>query len=257
MKSLIVFAMLLGILTSCKEEKKNEQRKYPDPFGHTLHGNIKLVEDSMFVVDGTGRLVPDSVHYGLGEWKDGYLSSYTDLDSSHKNKVFTTYAYHPNGQLQTIISDHNGKRTYRLKVQLDDSGAVNSAQSFDSSGKMDAYNIDLRENTAGQLVSGKLFAADSTLINTFTMEYTGKFMSRSVTYDSTGQQSSLYTAKFNKDGDLISDTTRNSGKDPASLKIRNFLYEDYDSSKNWRKKTELSEKGIPKKIIRRKITYFQ
>jgi hypothetical protein len=113
----------------------------------------------------------------------------------------------------------------------------------------------LTENEVGQLISGKLFTADSLLINTFTMSYTGKHLSGSKTWDSAGKLITHYVAKLQQDGEIVSDTLHSVEKDSTTTVINNFRYEDYDSMKNWRIKTQLTAANVPAKIIKRKITY--
>ncbi|MFT3700876.1 MAG: hypothetical protein QM802_00780 [Agriterribacter sp.] len=244
---------LLSACNNNQSSQKETVKKYPDLAAYTLKGNVSSTQDSTFVIDSMGKQKPDSLVYGLGEYKEGYLQAYTDIDSAGK-KAYTTYEHYDNGLWKGAQSVTNGKTTYKLNIQLDTAGHYTTAQSYDSTGKMDYYNTDIKMNEYGMLLSAKLYKADSSLVNSFTNTFDKTNYLGSVTTDSTGKEKTRETIKVNDKGDPIEMTTITKQKDSSITKVITYNY-TYDSTGNWTLKTEINEKGKPIKIVKRKIVY--
>jgi hypothetical protein len=254
MARLLFLLVSVTLLASCSEQKETA-KKYPDFFRGSLKGDIVSLEDSVIVVDSMNNMKPDSVAYSLGEFQDGYLVKYTDVDTTGK-KSLTTYDRYDNGLLKGIESTVNGKKTYQLKIQLDSNGKYTAAQSFDSTGKMDYYNEGITQNDDGHLTGGKLFKADSGLMFAFTDSYDGLYEVGSTKMDSTGKVTSKTTLVRNDKNDVVMDSTVNISKDTTSSVVKKYRYV-YDDMGNWTESTELNAKEKPVKITRRKIVYLK
>lgn len=255
MTRLLLLLVYIALLASCSEQKATS-KKYPDFFRGSLKGDIVSLEDSVMIVDSMNNIKPDSVAYRHGEFIDGVLVKDTDIDSSGKNKTISTYDRYDNGLLKGIESITNGKRTYLLKIQLDSNGKYTTAQSFDSTGKMDFYNKDISQNDDGHLTGGKVFKADSGFVFAFTENYDGQFQSGSTKMDSAGKITSKTIRVRNDKNDVIMDSTVNITKDTTSSVVKKYRYV-YDDMGNWTESTELNASGKPVKITRRKIVYLK
>lgn len=254
MKKIIwaLFTMTI-LIASCKTKKSDPPKKYGDFFYFNLKGNILSIQDSIFVVDSTGKVQPDSLSYGFGEYKDNHLIKYADIDTNGK-KVYTTYSHFDNGLWKGMESVLNGKTIYKLDIQLDSAEHYATAQSYDSIGKMDYYNTDLVMNEYGLLTAGKLYKGDSSLVNAFTGTYDKNVYTGGSEFDSSGKETSKTTIKSNEMGDRVEETTVTFGKDSNTTKIKRYTYL-YDETGNWTQRTEMDEKGKPIKINKRVIVY--
>ena len=102
----------------------------------------------------------------------------------------------------------------RLKdIQLDSAGHYSTAQSYDSNGKKDYFNTGLTMNEYGMILSGKLFKADSSLVNSFTNVFDKTNYLGNTLYDSAGKESSTETVKNNDKGDQVEKKLVKKGKD--------------------------------------------
>jgi hypothetical protein len=251
----IVWALCILIVpvAACKTKKNDTQKKYGDFFNFNLKGNILSIQDSIFVADSTGRVQPDSLCYGFGEYEDNHLIKSTDIDTNGK-KIYNTYSHFDNGLWKGMESVLNGKTIYKLNIQLDSAEHYNTAQSYDSAGKMDYYNTDLEMNEYGMLTAGKLYKADSSLVNSFTGTYDKNIYTGGSSFDSSGKLISKTTVKSNEHGDQVEETIVTMGKDSNTTTITRYSY-IYDETSNWTQQTKMDEKGKPVKITKRVITY--
>jgi hypothetical protein len=249
---LCAFTALAIAFSACNNSSETTAAKFTDLAGYNLKGDVVSTQDSFFVFDSNGTMKKDSVYYTLNEYKDGNLVHGMDMDTLGKTSN-TTIDHYPNGLWKGYNTIVNGKTIYKLDIQLDSAGAYKSAQSYDSTGKMDFYNTDIKMNKYGAVTEGKLYKADSSLVNSFVNDYDSTIYKGGTRTDSSGKVSRT-TVKVNEHGDAIERTTVSPGKDSTTTKVTTYNYV-YDSNGNWTQQTEIDGKGKPTKMTRRVITY--
>ncbi|RYY19110.1 MAG: hypothetical protein EOO04_22675 [Chitinophagaceae bacterium] len=255
MRHLISSIGICCLIISCQQPSTPSVQKYPDLLRENFKGEPLRVERLNFIVDSSGSLIPDSLHYEIGEWKDGYLSLYTEIDSGKINKNVSAYSYYPSGLLKSIDSKLNGKQNFRLEAAIDAKGHNVTGKIFDSAGKLSYFDKDLKQNETGQVISGTAFDGDSSFLYYYSSTYKGRQFLRNVIRDSTGKIKKITGVKLQADNEVIADSVIRFGKDSTTTIVRQYQYSDYDSLKNWLQRTELNAAGTPIKIINRKITY--
>lgn len=70
MRNVIFSLGVICMLSSCQENKKPTSHTYPDPFRENFIGEPETIERWNFVIDSSGKLIPDSVDYETGEYVD-------------------------------------------------------------------------------------------------------------------------------------------------------------------------------------------
>lgn len=256
MKSLLLPLTILLLTYSCSDVKVDQAPKYPDPFRENFAGEPERIEMLNYLVDSSGKLIPDSLHYELGEWKDKYLRSYTDRDSSGKNTVFGTYTYHPNGKLNIITVTLNGKPFERYETIIDSAGRSTASFTYDSANKLQYFYKEITEDDKGRLLTFKIFSKDSVKVGQYAVIYEGNSVLQTMYTDSSGKISTRSSAKL-RNGDKIADTIVSIRNDSTSTKILQYRYDSYDSLKNWLQRTDLNSAGKPVKVVKRTITYVK
>jgi hypothetical protein len=249
---LCAFTALVIVFSACNNSAETAAAKFTDLAGFNLKGDIVSTQDSFFVFDSNGGMKKDSVYYTMSEYKDGNLVHGMDMDTLGKTS-HSAIDHYPNGLWKGYTTVVNGKTIYKLDIQLDSAGAYKSAKSYDSTGKMDYYNTDIKMNKYGAVTAGKLFKADSSLVNSFVNDYDSTIYKGGTSTDSSGKITRT-TVKVNEHGDPIERTTVSPGKDSTTTKVITYSYV-YDNTGNWTQQTEMNEKGKPAKMTRRVITY--
>lgn len=249
---LCAFTALAIAFSACNNSSETVGEKFNDLAGFNLKGDVVSTQDSFFVFDSNGTMKKDSVYYTLSEYKDRNLVHGMDMDTLGKTSN-STIDHYPNGLWKGYNTILNGKSIYKLEIQLDSAGAYTGARSYDSTGKMDYYNTDIKMNKYGAVTAGKLFKADSSLVNNFANDYDSTIYIGGTSTDSSGKVTKT-TVKVNDHGDPVERTTVSPGKDSTMTKVITYNYV-YDGTGNWTQQTEMNEKGKPTKMTRRVITY--
>jgi hypothetical protein len=160
------------------------------------------------------------------------------------------------GQMKEMVTMADGKKKSSITIQIDKDGKYSSAQSFDSTGKMDNYYSDLQENEYGAITSGKVFGPDSVLKYSFTNIF-DKGIYLGGRTDSAGKMMYENKLKQNEKGDIIEMHSTNVTKDSTIHKTETYTYDQYDEQGNWTQRTLKDEKGKAVKIEKRVISYYK
>ncbi len=257
-----VFIVLISaiIVYGCNQ-KKQSPKKYTDLFLYNLKGDIQTIEDSTYKIDSSGKLKPDSIAFEKGEYKDGYVVKYTDVDSIGNVSSESFYSHFSNGLWRGYKQVQKGKTSFSTEFQVDSSGKYVSGQQYDSTGKLQFYYAKLKQNEYGWLTEGKLCKPDSTLKFSFISNYEKQVYTGGSYYDSSGKETYRSTIKLNDKGDPIEETDistykySTTKKDSSTTTIKKYRYDSYDATGNWTQMTELDKNNKPVKITKRRITY--
>ena len=186
----------------------------------------------------------------------GYNPKNVDKDSKGNIKEEAIFVHYDGGQMKEIVNMADGKKRSSISIQLDKDGKYSTAQSYDSTGKMDGYYVDLKENEYGQILSGKMYNMDSTLKYNFSNNFDKSVYVGGRT-DSAGIMIFEGKAKVNDKGDQIEVVNTTVTKDTTKTEKTTFTYETYDDQGNWTQRTTYDDKGKPTKIAKRVITYYK
>ncbi len=252
-----VFITIL-IALSCNE-KKEEALKNIDTIADNLKGKVEQTIDTDYKVDSSGKMgEQDSccvVTTGYDE--KGYINGYGSDNKSGTERTKEEYSHYDNGAMKSVNSTKNGKQLSKIAIAIDKDGKYTTAESFDSTGKMDSYYTDIVSNDYGQLTSFKQYKLDSTLKMSMQSNYDSQFFMGNNVKDSIGKET--YTTSLKRDGknNITERKTMNAGKDSTTNKVVKYTYDSEDDKGNWTQRTELDENGKPVKITKRTITYYK
>jgi hypothetical protein len=255
---LLVFAGIAVTLAACNQKpsaEQNSNKPVADVVAENLKGNIQQVETNTYLVDSAtgqkGKLESTTIEKYDDNGYTTYYSNYTTKDSA---TYVTTDEHNANNYFTGQSTTKNGKPSSSLKVDVDSSGKYKLAISYDSTGKEDMFYDDIASNDYGQVLSGKGHHPDSTLKMTFTNNFDSVYYVGGESKDSVGKVTYSSTIKLNdkKDPEQMDET--NVTKDSTTTTTTNYAYDTWDDKGNWTQQTT-SEKGKPKKIIIRTITY--
>ncbi|HTE28040.1 hypothetical protein [Flavitalea sp.] len=255
MKNIIFSLSVLCLLISCKENKQPVERRYPGMASLEFKGDPHLVEMLNYIIDSSGNLVPDSVHSELGEWKEGYLRSYTEVDSGKKNKVIASYSYFENGMDRSMGINLNGKLIDSGESIINAKGELIAINHYDSTGKISYFSTHKPPNECDESTSGKFYRPDSSLLYEYVKSFQEGINVKFISIDSSGKMDYSYTAELDGDNNVIEAIHATITKDSVKTFIKKYSYKDYDHLKNWQHRTELNARGVPIKVTKRKITY--
>jgi hypothetical protein len=238
--------------------KEAEGPKNTDLISQNLKGKVQRLEETPYKVDSTGKIGEmDSCCVTITEFDEkGYSPKYTTKDNKGKIKEESTLIRYEGGQMKDFVTMADGKKKSSFTIQIDKDGKYIGGQSFDSSGKMDSYFTDLKENEYGAVTNGKAYKTDSTLKYTFTNNYDKAIYMGGHT-DSAGKMINETRVKVNDKGDMTEMNSTNVTKDSTINKKETFTYESYDDNGNWTQRTAYDEKGKATKILKRVITYYK
>ncbi len=255
------FTFIVGmaiIITSCNQKPSstdNSHKPVPDVQSENLKGNVQQVETNTYLVDSAtgqkGKLESTSIEKYDDNGYQTYYSSYTSKDSA---TYVTTSEHNANGYFTGQSTTKNGKPLSSLKVDVDSTGKYMMATSYDSTGKEDAFYDDINSNEYGEILSAKGHHPDSTLKMTFSNNFDSVYYVGGESKDSVGKVTYSSTVKLDDKKNPIQTDETNVTKDSTTNTTTTFAYDKWDDKGNWTQQTT-SEKGKPKKIIERTITY--
>ena len=246
-------------LISCNNNKQEtEGPKNTDLIAQNLKGKVQLTEESSFKVDSTGKIGEmDSCCASINEFdKKRYNLKFYSKDSKGNSKEEGTMTPYEGGQFKEAITMADGKKKSSFTVRIDKDGKYSGGQSYDSTGKMDTYFSDLKENEYGAVTAGKAYKADSTLKYSFTNDY-DKAINRGGHTDSAGKMIYKSKMKVNDKGDVVEMNNISVSKDSAIHKKETYSYESYDDQGNWTQRTTYDDNGKVTKIVKRVISYYK
>lgn len=250
-----VIALACNQVSSSSE--KNMHKAVADIKSENLKGQVKQLETDTYLIDSVngkmGKLESKSIEtYN----DDGYTVSSSNHTPKDSSTTLTNYSHDANGFITTITTTKNGKPLSSMKIMVDSMGKYTQATSFDSTGKEDVFYDEITSNDFGEVLGAKGHHADSTLKMTFTNTFDSIFYAGGESKDSVGKLTYSADVKLNdkKDPAQMEETTVT--KDSTTKTNTSYAYDSWDNQGNWTQQTA-SEKGKPKKIIKRIITYKQ
>lgn len=259
MRKVILILSAAIFIVACKDKEPAEGPKNTDLHAQNLKGNVQVVEETPYKVDSSGKMgAMDTCCIYITEYNEaGYNLKGVTKNSAGVIKSQTSYTQYEGGQAKEMITMADGKKQNSFSIQIDKDGKYSGGQSFDSTGKMDSYYTDLKEDEYGSVTDGVQHKADSTVKASFHSEYVkGLFVGGSTT-DSSGKVVNTTKLTLNDKGDVIASTTTNVTKDSTTTKVVTYKYDSYDEQGNWTQRTAFDEKGKATGIIKRTITYYK
>lgn len=261
MKKYLFIVAALFFIAACNNNKDSEKKaKYSDLANDNLKGDIKSIEETPYQVDSAGKMgAMDSCCIEVTDFdNNGNAIKFTSKNSKGAIKNESVFTRHENG-LWTGATDtkEGGKPGGSMKVGVDDKGMYTVAQAFDSTGKLDVYYTDTKQNEFGQIMAWKQYDKDSV----FRMEGEGKFdKNLQVSFeikDSVGKLKSSSSSKYNDKGEQTERSNTNVTKDSTTTTVTKYTYDAHDDMGNWTQRTEFDDKGKAKKIIKRTYNYIK
>ena len=257
----IIFILCTGLFAFACNNNNNQTSEAPqntDRIIHNVKGKVQHVVETPYKVDSAGKIGEiDSCCIAITEFDEtGYNKKYFTKNSKGVIQEDFQFSRYDNGLLKEQVDIPAGKKKVSYSFQLTEEGAYSGVQRYDSTGKMDAYYTDLKNNEYGQFTEFKEYKPDSPLQLKWTGVYDKNIWMSTTTTDSTGKVNGTYKAKVDDKGNVIELTSSEVKKDSTINKVITYKYE-YDNQGNWTQRTEYDEKGRPVKIARRAITYFK
>jgi hypothetical protein len=258
------FLVMVIVVLSCNETKKQEAPKNTDWLADNLSGGVEQTTDSTFKADSTGAIGElDSCCVVSTKYDaKGYSSGYTSVDKAGTDRQEGTFTHDEKGLFTGQKFTKNGKETSSLTVQNND-GEYSGAQSFDSTNKMDFYYTDITANDYGRITGFKQYKADSTLKMSMSFNYNNQFLKDQSAKDSSGKETSSYAQIFDDKNNVVESTYKQVKTDSATKKdstittVTKYRYDSFDDNGNWTQRTEMDKDGKPVKTVRRTITYYK
>jgi hypothetical protein len=263
MKKILFLMVVSVIVISCNQSKK-EAPKNNDWLADNLSGKVEQTTDSTYKTDSTGKTgeLDSCCVVSTSYDEKGYSSGYTSIDKAGTDKEEGAFTHDEKGLFTGQKSTKNGKPISSLTVQNKD-GEYSTAQSSDSTNKMDFYYTDITANDYGRITGYKQYKQDSTLKSSATNTYDKQFLKGGVTKDSAGKETYSFDLKLDDKNNIIESTSREVKKDSTTKKdstittTTTFRYDTFDGKSNWTQRTEMNEKGKPVKVVKRTITYYK
>ena len=256
---LLVLAAGLFAIACNNNIQTAEAPKNTDLIQQNLKGKVQHLEEASYKVDNAGKIGEmDSCCVGISDIDEkGYTTKYYTKDNKGTIKDEYSYVRHENGLLKEWVNTSSGKKKDSLSIQLTKDGRYGDAQNYDSTGKMDAYYIDVKDNEYGIVTGWKKYKPDSTLQSTWSGEFDKNIWVSSTNTDSTGKVVGTYKAKNDEKGNIIELKSTEVKKDSTTNKVTTYKYDSLDDQGNWTQRTEFDDKGKPTKIIKRTIAYYK
>ena len=256
---LIILAGLFVLACNNQKDKKAETKvKYSDLVNEKLNGDVQSVEETPYQVDSSGKIgAMDSCCIEVVEYdENGNAVKFTSKDSKGTIKNQSVYTRHELGLwIGSTDTKEDGKPTGSMKVGVDDKGQYTIAEAFDSTGKLDVYYTDTRQNEFGQILGWKQFDKDSVFRMEGEATYDKSLQIAFTMKDSVGKLKSSSASKYNEKGEQTEVTNTNVTKDSTTTKVTKYTYETHDESGNWTQRTKWDDKGKATKITKRVYTY--
>jgi len=257
MKKIIFLLALIAVLFSCNEKKKSFAQN-ADILVDNLNGNVQQAVSTDYKVDSSGKIEEqDSCCIVVSKYDEkGYITEYDNNDKANPNKRSETFTHDDNGLMKALKTTRDGKLNSTISIKSED-GKYISAQEFDSANKLKNYYTDISQNDYAQLTGMKKFNADSTLSGTMSSTFNKQIFTGNEMKDSLGKVTYTSAVKLDDKNNPIETTEKNISKDSTTNTLTKYKYDSFDYKGNWTQRTEIDEKGNPKKITKREITYYK
>ncbi|HNR15736.1 MAG TPA: hypothetical protein PKG90_03620 [Chitinophagaceae bacterium] len=256
---LIIMAGLFLLACNNQEDKKTEKKvKYSDLVNERLNGDIQSVEETPYQVDSSGKIGNmDSCCIDLVEYdENGNAVRFTSKDSKGNVKNQSVYTRHETGLwIGSKDTKEGGKRSGSMKVGVDDKGQYTVAEAFDSTGKLDVYYTDTKQNEFGQILRWKQYDKDSVFRMEGQATYDKNLQMGFTMKDSVGKLKSSSDYKYNDKGEQTEVSNTNITKDSTTTVVTKYTYDSHDEMGNWTQRTAFDDKGKATKIVKRIYTY--
>lgn len=233
----------------------NVVKSIPDLKSENLKGNIQQLETDTYLVDSVTGKMGKLDGKGIEIYNDsGYTVSYSNYSPKDNSTTVYKYDHNANGFTTDMTTTKNNKPLSSMKILVDSTGHYSLATSFDSTGKEDVYYDSIKSNDYGEVLSAKGHHPDSTLKMTFVNKFDSVYYVGGESKDSVGKLTYSSSVKLNdkRDPQQMDETTVT--KDSTKNTTTTYTYDAWDNHGNWIQQTS-SEKGKPKKIVKRIITY--
>lgn len=258
MKKISFLSMAIVIAFSCNQ-KKQETPKNADVLADNLNGKVEQTTETDYKSDSTGKVgEQDSccvAHVNYDE--KGYVTGYTNDNKAGTQKEEGHFVHYDNGAMKSVNNTKNNKPISTISIQIDKDGNYSGAQETDSSGKMNFYYTNLKQNDYGQLTYFKRYKADSSLSSTMTSTYDKHLFKGNEMKDSAGKVSYSSSVKLDNKNNVSGKDEKTVTKDSTINKVTSYKYDSFDDKGNWTQRTEMDKNGKPVKITKREITYYK
>lgn len=257
---MLIFLAGLFIL-ACNNQNANKEEKkvkYSDLVNEQLTGEVQLVEESPYKVDSSGKVGDmDSCCIDVVEYdENGNAIRYTSKDSKGNIKSQSVYTRHETGLwVGSTDTKEGGKPVGSMKVGVDEKGHYTIAEAFDSTGKLEFYYTETKQNDFGQVIAWKQYDKDSVFRAQGEATYNKNLQTGFVMKDSVGKIKSSSAYKYNDKGEQTEVSNTAVTKDSTTTKLTKYTYETHDESGNWTQRTTWDEKGKATKTTKRVYTY--
>lgn len=264
MRIIFFTSAIILLMTACNQKQSASSLFYAatDLAVENLKGNITQVETDSYIIDSTGKTGPLDERNIEKFDSSGYTVSYISMNGKDSIKFQSKYQHNASGFVTGIqTTGANDKKKSSMIIEYDSAGNYRLAESYDSTGKKDAYYTDITSNKFGIVTGAKGFHADSTLKLTFNNDYDSVYYIGGNSKDSLGKVTYSSKLKLNDKKDAaqldetIVTTDPKTKKDSTKNTVTTYTYDSWDSHGNWTQQTSINEKGKPTKIVKRIIEY--
>ncbi len=261
MKYILLIALTTSFLFSCKDAPKgNSETVDPKSDCATNHliGMVNTIEETTYTADSTGTIgAMDSCCIELQTMDEkGFVISSEDKNDKGDIVEVVNIARNEKGEFNSYTVTQDGKVTFTRTVIRDAEGNTKHAVDTDSAGLVINFFNETIFNELDQPIKGKMFAADSTYLGTWSRQYIDGLEVGRGWIDSSGIQILDFVGELNENG-LLGKVikTRQVGKDSKSVNIETYTYDSFDETGNWTQQTK-SVDGKVAEVVKRVYTYF-
>jgi hypothetical protein len=259
MRKISIIVAGLFILAACNNEEKvaGTTVKYSDRTIEGLKGEVSAIEETPYKTDSTGKIGDvDSCCVDWWEYDENgnYIKS-TSKDSKGTLKEEQAAVRYEDGLWKSQKTTKGGKVTGSFETQVDDKGQYVTGQAIDSTGKVEFYYTDLKQNEFGQVTGWKQLDKDSVFRQEGESKYDKNLQTSFTMKDSTGKVKSSSSYKYNDKGEQTEVSNTTITKDSTTTKVTKYTYETRDDMGNWAQRTTWDDKGKATRISKRAYTY--
>ena len=234
MKNILYALLLLSLIFSCADDKKNDLTR------HNLNGNVKSTYEVSFeAIEKFGEITKGSNRQKY------YIDNFEQWHVQNE--------YDDNGnRIERNIYSSDGELIFKYICEHDDNGNSIEQNRYNSEGKLDEKWTS-KFDAKGNEIKSNLFNSESKLVSKYTFEYDDKEnMIEMNYYNYDDELISIMTYEFDDNGNLIEE---NKYDKDGELEDE-FSYEyKFDDKENWIQKT-IFEDDKPTFIIEREIKYY-
>jgi len=261
MKLFTVMAGIALIAAACDQKPSSSAtdapKAVPDVQAENLKGTVQQIEIDTYLVDSATGKMGKLESKSIEAFDDnGYTVSYSNFTVKDSATMLYKYEHDANGFMKGMVGTKNNKPFSSMKIDIDSLGKYTLVTSFDSTGKTDVFYDEITSNEFGQVLGAKGHHPDSTLKMSFVNKYDSIYYTGGESKDSVGKLTYSSTIQLNDKKDPAQMDETSVTKDSTTNTNTTYAYDTWDDKGNWTQQTT-SEKGKPKKIIKRLITYKQ